>query len=110
MATQQRSDLYDQFVSGTAATEDKFVDLIDSSYNRRDDSVLLGPTGSTGLNGLIGPSGATFYNGLFLSSSSVPSGPTASGMTGEVVIDTGSDFLYICGGSYWVRVTCNSSF
>ena len=64
MASKSRNTLKSEFVSGTAATQSKFEDIFDSHFNVYEDSVLLGPTGVTGTNGLIGPEGATHYNGM----------------------------------------------
>ena len=134
MAIKNRTQLKSEFVSGTAATAAKFDDLFDSQFNKSDDSVLSGPVGLTGTNGLVGPSGATFYNGLIGPSGStfynglvgpsgaisyeglwldtVSSAPTANnsaGGTGQVIISNG--FLYICESTNtWLRITGATSF
>jgi hypothetical protein len=64
MSIKNRNTLKAEFVSGTAATSSKFDDIFDSHFNKYEDSVLAGPLGLTGTNGLIGPGGATFFNGL----------------------------------------------
>ena len=64
MSIKTRNTLKSEFVSGTAATQSKFEDIFDSQYNKAEDSVLIGPVGLTGTNGLVGPDGATHYNGL----------------------------------------------
>ena len=64
MSIKSRNTLKSEFVAGTAATADKFADIFDSHFNKYEDSVLAGPVGLTGTNGLIGPDGATFFNGL----------------------------------------------
>ena len=107
MSQKSRINLKTEFVAGTAATAQKFEDLIDSSYNTNDDSVLMGPIGLTGTNGLVGPSGATHYNGLIGPDgathyigfwmdyeSSVPSGPSASGEPGQVIYEDGPSGPY----------------
>jgi hypothetical protein len=64
MSIKNRNTLKSEFVSGTAATSSKFDDIFDSHFNKYEDSVLAGPLGLTGTNGLVGPDGATFFNGL----------------------------------------------
>ena len=128
MAIKNRTQLKGQFVAGTAATASKFDDLFDSHFNKFEDSVLAGPEGLTGTNGLVGPSGSTFYNGLigpngdtfynglkgpigsthytglWLSDAAVPEGSTASGATGEVVI--GGTAVYICTSlDSWIKLS-----
>jgi hypothetical protein len=111
------NDLKDTFATGNQANEDAFADLIDSAYNKSDDSVLLGPEGVTGTYGLIGPTGGTHYGlipseegsfiGLYLSSKGSTSVlPNTVGATGETVLydDGGADaYLYIHNGSQWLR-------
>jgi hypothetical protein len=134
MSSTTRINLKTQFASGTAATATKFENLIDSAYNTNEDSVLIGPIGQTGTNGLVGPSGATHYNGLIgpsgsayyngllgptgsthyiglwlLPGSSAPTGPTASGSTGSVIISGTS--VYVCTSlDNWVVLTGSTSF
>lgn len=133
MSIISRNSLKAEFVSGTAATQSKFEDVFDSHYNRYEDSVLLGPVGVTGqygllgptgpttFNGLLGPEGATFYNGLlgpagstsytglWISTGATPSGPTASGSTGNVIFD--NQYMYICTQTNtWLRITGATSF
>ena len=106
MSIKSRINLKNEFVSGTAATQQKFEDIFDSSYNMNDDSVLVGPIGQTGTNGLVGPAGATHYTGLWIDSTgtSGPSGASASGATGQVIIDGG--IMYICTVlNNWVKFT-----
>lgn len=130
-----RNALKAEFVSGTAATEDKFKDVFDSHYNRYEDSVLMGPIGLTGkyglqgptggtFNGLLGPAGSTFYNGLmgpngathysgiWLSTRDVPVGPTADGLKGELVFgSTGATVdMYIHNGTQWFKFSGNTTF
>jgi hypothetical protein len=134
MAIKNRTQLKAEFVSGTAATAAKFEDIFDSHFNKYEDSVLAGPIGETGTNGLVGPSGSTFYNGLlgpegatfykgllgpegatyFIglwldTVSSGPSGSTSSGSTGQVII--ADEFVYICRSeNNWIRITGSTSF
>ena len=115
MSQKSKLSLKSEFVSGTAATSAKFEDLIDSAYNKVDDSILYGPLGTTGkygllgptggtYNGLIGPAGTDFFVGLFVGNST-PTGPTSSGATGQVsiVIGTTVSFLYVHNGTVWTR-------
>jgi hypothetical protein len=60
-----RAQLKDKFKNGSFSTEDKFSALIDSLYNRSDDSVLQGPLGYVNTSGLIGPTGST-HHGLYV--------------------------------------------
>ena len=132
MAIKNRTQLKSNFVSGTAATASKFDDIFDSHFNRYDDSVLAGPIGQTGTNGLVGPSGSTFYNGLvgptgdtfykgllgpigsthytglwFDPNTPAPIAATAAGSTGQVVISGTS--LYICQSlNSWIKITTTS--
>ena len=95
MSVKSRNSLKAEFVAGTAANSDKFNDIMDSHYNVYEDSVLLGPSGMTGQYGILGPEGPTVYLGLWLDQTgATPSGSTATGATGQVIID-GTD-LYIC--------------
>ena len=122
MSSKSRINLKTAFVSGTAATQSKFEDLIDSSYNTYQDSVLLGPSGQTGTNGLVGPAGVTSYNGvkgpdgathylgLWLDlSGSTPGSSAATGSTGQVVISGSS--IYVCKSiNSWILIGATSTF
>lgn len=124
MSVKNRNTLKSAFGNGLMATEEKFADMIDSPYNRAEDSVLMGPLGVTGksgligptggtYNGLIGPSGSTHYIGLFLSTSTTaPSGPTSSGISGEVILVTSgaTAYAYIHDGTSWFRLTGATSW
>lgn len=117
MSIKNRNTLKAEFTSGLAATQEKFENVIDSSYNREEDSVLMGPTGITGTFGLIGPiggthngvkgpAGSTHYIGLFLSTlGTAPTGPVSSGMTGEVFLGASGStaYAYIHDGTNWIR-------
>ena len=134
MSSKSRINLKTEFVSGTAATQTKFENLIDSSYNTNEDSVLLGPVGLTGTRGLVGPTGVTSYNGLIGPSGSAfnngllgPTGAThylglwldlsgatpgssaATGSTGQVVIS--GTAVYVCGGlNSWILIGATTTF
>lgn len=122
MSIKTRNLLKNDFASGTAATQNKFEDLIDSTLNKNEDSVLMGPIGLTGTNGLIGPSGSTFYNGLigpdteehqlglWLSvGASAPEGPTAIGVLGNVIVS--EDAMYVCySTNNWLKIVGSTSF
>jgi hypothetical protein len=126
MSQKSRLNLKNEFVSGTAATQEKFEDLIDSSFNRYEDSVLMGPIGLTGTNGLVGPAGATHYNGLIGPdgathyiglwmdyTSAAPTGPSAIGEPGQVIYEDGPSgpYLYICvSENFWIRVNAEDTF
>lgn len=125
MSITSRNNLKTEFISGTAATQAKFNDLIDSSYNTSDDSILIGPLGMTGSNGLVGPSGATSYNGLigpgipgnqvypglWISPGPTPALPSSVGSTGQVVFDTANAAFYIClSTNNWIQVKGSTSF
>lgn len=105
MAIISRNALKTEFQNGNQATEAYFEDLIDSSYNRNEDSLLLGPLGLTGKYGLLGPTGGTTI-GMYISNGSVPTGPTSSGSTGQVVLGstgTSGAYIYIHNGTQWFR-------
>jgi hypothetical protein len=122
MSSKSRINLKTEFVSGTAATQTKFENLIDSSYNTNEDSVLIGPVGLTGTKGLVGPAGTTSYNGvkgpdgathylgLWLDlSGSTPGSSASTGATGQVVI-SGTD-VYVCkSANSWILIGATSTF
>lgn len=134
MAIKNRTQLKSSFVSGTAATATKFDDIFDSHFNKYEDSVLSGPSGLTGNNGILGPSGSTFFNGMIGPSgnifhngiigpagsthyygfwldgmASVPYGPTANGVFGQIIVSGTS--IYICySTNNWIKVAGNTSF
>jgi hypothetical protein len=123
MSILSRNALKSEFTSGTAATSSKFEDVFDSTYNLKDDSVLLGPVGITGsygilgpdggtYNGLIGPTGSTFFNGLWMSSGSTPGSSASAGKTGETIIKIigPSANVYIHNGTQWIKIEGISSF
>ena len=100
MSSLNRNSLKAEFVAGTAATAAKFEDLIDSSYNTAEDSLLLGPLGSTGTYG------------IYLSDSSVAPTSGSAGSTGELrLISTGSTaYAYLHEGTQWFRFEGATSF
>lgn len=134
MSSKSRINLKLEFVSGTAATQTKFENIIDSSYNTSEDSILLGPIGQTGNRGLVGPIGLTSYNGLigpggtaFNNGLLGPTGPThylglwldltgstpgssaATGSTGQVIISGTS--IYICKSTNsWILIGATTTF
>jgi hypothetical protein len=122
MSIQTRSTLKAGFTSGSQATSEKFDNLIDSAYNKSEDSLLFGPLGLTGNYGLLGPSGGTNYGllgpsggtyiGFYLYGSTAPTGSTASGSTGQVIISItgGSGSLYLHNGSQWFVLPGLTSF
>lgn len=124
MSVKNRNTLKSEFGNGLMATEEKFANMIDSPYNRAEDSVLMGPAGITGTygligptggtyNGLKGPSGSTHYIGLFMSTSATaPTGPSSSGTAGEVFFSTtgATAYAYIHNGTSWFRLTGATSW
>lgn len=97
MAIKARIDLKSDFENGKQATAEKFKDLIDSSYNVYEDSLLQGPLGMTG------------KTGLWLSGPTAPTGPTSNGIQGEVIVD-GSE-IYICyQTNSWIKITGDVNF
>lgn len=104
MTAYTRNELKANFISGTAMTEDKLNDLINSVFVIAEDPIvngptgyslvygLIGPTGGTH-NGILGPSGATFYDGFFYTGS-VPAAPTSSGILGQVEIGASGIHFY----------------
>jgi len=123
MSIISRNALKAEFISGTAATADKFADVFDSHYNRNDDSILAGPSGITGTwgmqgptggtgQGLLGPTGATFYQGLWVSTGSTPGSTSSAGTTGQTIfeISGASANMYVHTGSQWIKFIGTSSF
>ena len=112
MSVINRNNLKAEFQEGNMATQEYFQDLIDSSYNRAEDSLLMGPLGMTGKYGLIGPTGGTAL-GLYIINMATPVAPTASGSTGMVVIknhgSTGA-YMYVHNGTQWYRFEGLSTF
>jgi hypothetical protein len=105
MSVINRNSLKAEFQEGNMATEAYFHDFIDSTYNRAEDSVLMGPLGMTGKYGLLGPTGGTTI-GMYIIDALTPSGPTASGSTGMVIIKhTGSTgaYMFVHTGTQWYR-------
>lgn len=104
MSIKNRNELKNEFLTGVPVTEQKFSDLFDSYYNVSEDSVLIGPIGQTGINGLIGPSGATHYNGTWYSIiGDTPETLTSLGSTGQITADESG--IWICyEENKWVYV------
>ena len=104
--------LKNAFSTGNQATASSFSDLIDSSYNTTDDSVLLGPAGYTGVYGLIGPTGGTGI-GLFISSKVEDPTFDSEGTVGEVYFSTSgpTPYVYFCTGpTSWIQIQGATSF
>ena len=57
MSQLNRDDLKNEFLKDNVLTQDRFENLIDSTYNKVDDPLLVGPTGATGPTGAEGPQG-----------------------------------------------------
>jgi hypothetical protein len=105
MSVINRNSLKAEFQEGNMATQEYFADLIDSSYNRAEDSLLMGPLGLTGKYGLQGPTGGT-YVGMYHYNALAPVGPTAPGSTGQVIIKptgTTGAYMYVHNGTQWYR-------
>lgn len=111
MSIKSVTTLKTEFSVGSRATADSFGDLIDSSYNKYEDSVLLGPAGLTGKYGLQGPTGGTYFGG-FISLGSAPGSSAATGSTGQMVFSStgGTGTLYIHNGTQWFKFTGLSEF
>jgi hypothetical protein len=105
MSVINRNSLKAEFQEGNMATQAYFADLIDSNYNRAEDSVLMGPLGLTGKFGLQGPTGGTFM-GMYHINATTPASSAAPGSTGQVIIkhigSTGA-YMYIHNGTQWYR-------
>ena len=112
MSIQKRNNLKAEFQDGNMATQDYFADMIDSAYNRADDSVLMGPLGLTGKYGLLGPTGGLAY-GLYPSSASAPVAYNSPGLTGQVTFrnsgSTGVD-MFIHNGIQWYKFSGTRTF
>ena len=100
MSILSRNALKAEFVSGTAATQQKFEDLFDSSYNMNDDSVLMGPVGMTG------------SLGLWISNDAEPGSSSASGLTGQTILGSSGPtaYVYVHNGTQWFKFEGSSSF
>jgi hypothetical protein len=111
MSVINRNNLKAEFQDGNMATEGYFADLIDSSYNRAEDSILMGPLGLTGKFGLLGPTGGTTY-GMHIISGPIPLSPTAAGSTAQVVLKSvgasGAE-MYIHNGNQWFYISSSGS-
>jgi len=97
MSIKGRTDLKSEFEHGKAATAEKFEDLIDSSFNRYEDSILAGPIGMTGTLG------------LWLSESIAPTGSTSTGTPGEFIVS--GTAVYICHAlNSWIKISGETQF
>lgn len=101
MSIKTRTQLTAQTVTGQPATAAKFEDMIDSAYNKADDSILAGPLGMTGTIGLW-------------ISATAPTASTSTGVTGQVAFGiTGAgatSYMYAYTGSQWVRSIIETTF
>ena len=105
MSVINRNSLKAEFQEGSMATEAYFADFIDSTYNRAEDSVLMGPLGMTGKYGLLGPTGGTTI-GMYIVNATQPASSSAAGSTGEVIIKhvgTTGAYMYVHTGTQWYR-------
>ena len=111
MAITKRSDLKDEFVDGQPATQEGFADMIDSAYNRAEDSVLMGPLGQTGKYGLLGPTGGT-YMGMYIISNTNQINPYWPGSTGQMIFQLGTTGvnMYIHNGTQWFKFVGATAF
>lgn len=101
MSIKTRTQLTAQTATGQPATAAKFEDMIDSAYNKADDSILAGPLGITGSIGLwISATAPTAFN------SSGVTGQVAFGITGAGA----TSYLYVHTGSRWVRSIVETTF
>lgn len=96
MAIKIKNELKADFETGKQATEEKFINLIDSAYNKAEDSVLIGPLGQTGTVGLW-------------ISSNIPASPTANGEKGEISVNEDNIFICIDSNS-WIKFQGATSF
>lgn len=120
MTSYNRTFLKALFVSGTTLSEDKMEKVFDSFYNIEENAVVIGPTGATisytvlGPTGgteraLLGPTGSTFYYGMFRTGTT-PSGPTATGIDGQIEIGPSSVYIYSAASGYWIHISGSTSF
>jgi len=98
MSIKTRTQLVAQTQTGQPATASKFEDMIDSAYNKAEDSILAGPLGMTGTVGLwISATAPTAYN--------------SAGVTGQVAFiivapgasPGGTSYMFSHTGTQWVR-------
>jgi hypothetical protein len=104
MSVINRNNLKAEFQDGNMATESYFTDLIDSSYNRAEDSLLMGPVGMTGKFGLLGPTGGTYMGSYIIVSP--PTAYNSAGSTGQMAFrntgSTGAD-MFVHNGTQWFK-------
>lgn len=91
-----RIDLKKDFESGQQATEQKHAELIDSTYNKTDDSVLINENGVTGTNGI-------WYNENDLSYIE----DTVVGIKGQVIVK-GDDVYIFKGINDFIKLSSTS--
>jgi hypothetical protein len=111
MSVINRNNLKAEFQDGNMATESYFTDLIDSSYNRAEDSLLVGPVGMTGKFGLLGPTGGTYVGSYIIVTP--PTAYNAPGSTGQIAFrntgSTGAD-MFMHNGTQWYRFSGTRTF
>jgi hypothetical protein len=102
MSIKTRTQLVAQTATGQQASASKFEDMIDSAYNKAEDSILAGPIGLTGSIGLwVSATAPTSKN------SSGSTGQIAFGLTGA----TGAtSYMFVHTGSQWVRSQVETTF
>jgi hypothetical protein len=102
MSIKTRTQLVAQTATGQQASASKFEDMIDSAYNKAEDSILAGPIGLTGSIGLwVSATAPTAYT------SAGSTGRIAFGLTGA----TGAtSYMFIHTGTQWVRSIVETTF
>lgn len=111
MSIQKRNNLKAEFQDGNMATQEYFEDMIDSAYNRADDSLLYGPLGMTGKYGLLGPTGGTYIGAYTIVTP--PIAYNSAGSTGQIAFrntgSTGVD-MFIHNGTQWFKFSGTRTF
>ena len=101
MSIKTRTQLVAQTATGQPASASKFEDMIDSAYNKAEDSILAGPLGMTGTIGLW-------------ISATAPTASTSAGVTGQIAFGiTGAgatSYLYAYTGTQWIRSSIETIF
>lgn len=99
MSAINRTALKAEFQTGNQATAAYFTDLIDSSFNKVDDNLLLGPVGLSDNWGVfISSTGPTFNNSV--------------GQTGQMAFSQSgaTASLFIHNGTQWFKFTGTGTF
>ena len=103
MAILESFDLKNLFVSGTAATEEKFVDLIDTMFSLPGPTGAIGSTGSTGSGGPTGPTGPGSLRYVARLTQGGTAAPVASVKRNTLGLGTPT-FGYVTDGIYQVSL------